>query len=177
MKEGEVQLGSWFPCSSPQGLHGIPYGNWVFEVQGEDEAGNESKEPAAHKWMTFFEPDTMYVRTIVRPQAIVSSPSFGFQVQAVRGNLNAPPSLLDTPLECSLQVQQDQEPFEPDWQECTSNITYEGVGDGTYQFQVILKLCLVSKLFAACSTRDAGLQVFTLSHSYQSLSMDSHTSC
>lgn len=136
VKKGEVQLGAWFPCSSPQVLHGIPYGNWVFEVHGQDEAGNESKEPTALKWMTFFEPGIMYVRTIVRPWGVISAPSFGFQVQAVLGNDNTPPSLLDKPLECSLQAQSDESSLEQNWQECTSNMTYEGVGDGTYVFQV-----------------------------------------
>lgn len=40
-KETEMDLNTWFPCTSPETFRGFTYGDWTFKVQGKDAAGNE----------------------------------------------------------------------------------------------------------------------------------------
>lgn len=135
MYRKKVDLDEWFPCGSPQRLQGIPYGNWEFHILATDSAGNKKQEATKHKWMTFFKPNVLYARTISLPLRVVSSQSSSFLVQALEGVRDAPPTLLDVPLECSLQSIDDLQGRGPSWEPCNARVNYTGIQDGTYQFQ------------------------------------------
>ncbi|CAD7702847.1 unnamed protein product [Ostreobium quekettii] len=130
---GDVILGEWVPCISPQRYNGLSFGQWSFEVMGTDEVGNVEATPVSQSWGISFNEGQLYTRTISGPPTIVPFGTVEFKLLALEGRgTSEPVVLLDTALECSLVRADDRS---PDWATCSPVQTYDALEDGSFLFE------------------------------------------
>ena len=103
------------PCSSLKSFIGLAAGPHVFRVRAKDSTGNVDETPAERDF-EIIPPDTSIT---AGPSGLISKATAQFSFES---------SVLGAQLKCSL----DGGPFSP----CFSPKIYEGIADGSHQFQV-----------------------------------------
>ena len=136
----DFKLGEWHPCASPMTVGWLQPGQWTFEVQGQDTAGNVAKAPASHAWKLARSATQQTVPTIFNgPFLEMPRKNVVFKVGAMDPSAT---QLIETPLRCGmLDGDQSQNPnalSNIQWQQCSGSINFGSLADGAHTFYVAL---------------------------------------
>jgi len=127
-----ITLGEWFNCSSSVTMAWLLPGDWVFSVQGTDQAGNSaSAEPQTFSISTSPTGPKAFIRE--GPFMTIAKSDVIFTMVAMQGKEEMPSATF----ECSLLPWPSDltDPGMPlNWEQCAAEVSYGAIQGGKYSF-------------------------------------------